>query len=251
MTAAIVGGTFMRWESEAKSFLPFPAQTGPWKGANQATSALGKPFDLLAHSTPDFSANATYILHSDGGGITVLYYHGNMATPYKCTDGTLIGQTDEGGTYCGVSPSTLGSPFGAEENTDFDFSKANSFRNNFDRVAFYGSYPVGKHFLPMAGFDWGRDTNAPGSATKYFSSKGIFAEGVYHISQYVTAGFRYDWYHPSITKLNTQWAVTPYVNIPLWNGDQVIAEYQHRDFQLSATQHRQNDTFQARLIFIK
>jgi len=51
--------------------------------------------------------------------------------------------------------------------------------------------------------------------------------------------------------LNTQWAITPYVNIPLQNGFQVIAEYQHRDFQLNATNHRQNDTFQARVIFIK
>jgi hypothetical protein len=241
----------MRWESEAKSFLPFPAQTGPWKGANQATSALGKPFDQLAHSTPDFSANATYILHSEGGVITVLYYHGNMATPYKCTDGTLIGQTDEGGTYCGVSPSTPGSPFGTEQNVDFDFSKANSFRNNFDRVAIYGSYPIGKHFLPMGGFNWGRDTNRPGIAAKYFDDKGVFAEGAYSINQYVTAGFRYDWFHPNVTKLNSQWAVTPYVNVQLLNGAQVIAEYQHRDFQLDAVHHRQNDTLQVRLIFIK
>jgi hypothetical protein len=31
----------------------------------------------------------------------------------------------------------------------------------------------------------------------------------------------------------------------------VIAEYQHRDFQLDSVNHRQNDTFQARLIFIQ
>jgi hypothetical protein len=41
------------------------------------------------------------------------------------------------------------------------------------------------------------------------------------------------------------------VNIPLQNGFQVIAEYQHRNFQLNSTNSRQNDTFQARMIFIK
>ena len=39
----------------------------------------------------------------------------------------------------------------------------------------------------------------------------------------------------------------PYINIPLNNGFQLIAEYQHRDFQIDATHNRQNDTFQVRL----
>jgi hypothetical protein len=53
-----------------------------------------------------------------------------------------------------------------------------------------------------------------------------------------------------MTKFNTQWAVTPYVNIPLWNGFQVIAEYSHRDFRMDVTNHRQNDTVQVRIVFI-
>ena len=84
-----------------------------------------------------------------------------------------------------------------------------------------------------------------------FDSKGAFAEGVYTINQYATAGFRYDWFRPRYPALNTQWAITPYVNIPLQNGFQIITEYQHRDFQVNATNHRQNDTFQIRVIFIK
>ena len=40
-------------------------------------------------------------------------------------------------------------------------------------------------------------------------------------------------------------------NVAFQDGFQIIAEYQHRDFQLDATHHRQNDTFQTRLIFIK
>jgi hypothetical protein len=261
LRAAVLNGTLMRWDGEAKSFLPFPAQTGPWKGANQAIAALGKPFDSVAHSTPDFSANATYLLHSNGGAITLLYYRGNVATPTHCTDGTAIGKTNaDTGEVCGVTAASAQSPFGTEGNTEFDFSKDTAFRNNFDRVALYASYPIGKRFLPQGGFQFGRDTT-PVDAVAFptnpaltkFDSKGAFAEGSYMFNQYVTAGFRYDWFKPkyAASTFNTQWAVTPYVSIPLQNGFQIIAEYSHRDFLLNATNHRQNDTFQARIIFIK
>lgn len=236
LRAALLGGTIIRWDEEAQTFLAFPAQTGPWKGANQAVAALGKPVTSVAHSTPDFSMNATYILHKDGGGISLLYYRGNVSTPTSCTDGTLLGKNHpETTTPCGGA--------------DTDFSNPSTlFRNNFDRMSAYASYPVGKHFLPMAGFDYGRDTNS--NLTK-FDSKGAFVDGVFFLNRYVTSGLRYDWYHPNMVKLNTQWAITPYVNIPLWNGAQVITEYSHRDFRLDATNHRQNDTLQIRIIFIK
>ena len=247
--AAILGGTFMRWEDESKAFIPFPAQTGPWKGANQAVAALGKPFDSPAHNTPDFSAIATYLLHPEGGGISVLYYRGNIATPTGCTDGTKIGQTNPAtGEVCGVTAPTPAEPFGTIGNTDFDFSKDTAFRNNFDRYAAYASYPIAKKFLPAAGFNYGRDTNPNGTK---FNSKGAFVEGTYSFNQYASAGVRYDWYRPRYPAPNTQWAITPYVNIPLQNGLQFIAEYQHRDFEVNAANHRQNDTFQFRVIFIK
>lgn len=260
LRAAVLNGTLMRWEGDPNSFLPFPAQTGPWKGANQSTGHLTKPFDSPAHNTPDFSANATYILHSEGGGISLLYYHGNIATPTHCLDGTPIGKTNLiTGDQCGVAGASTTAPFGTVGNTDFDFSRATAFRNNFDRLALYASYPIGKHFVPQAGFQFGRDTIPIDPANfpvvpglKKFDSKGAFVEGVFTLSQYLTAGVRYDWYKPkyAASTFNTQWAVTPYVNIPLQNGFQIIAEYQHRDFQLNASNHRQNDTFQARIIFI-
>ncbi len=265
LRAAVLNGVLTRWEEDPVSFLPFPAQTGPWKGANQATAGLTKPFDSPSHSTPDFSANVTYILHSDGGGISAIYYHGNVATPTQCIDAsgnlTPIGKTNPTtGEVCGVTAASATEPFGAMGNTAFDFSKQTAFRNNFDRMAFYLSYPVLKRFYPQAGFQYGRDTTPVNPLTfpatpglKKFDSKGAFAEGAYAFNQYVTAGIRYDWYKPRYGTLtfNTQWAITPYVNIPLQNGFQIIAEYQHRDFQLTASNHRQNDTFQARIIFIK
>jgi hypothetical protein len=253
LRGAVMSGSFLRWEGEAGAFLPFPAQTGPWKGANQAVSALGKPYNAVGHNVPDFSANATYILNEDGGGASLIYYHGNAATPTHCTDGTAIGQANgTTGEPCGVSAA------GVVGNTDFDFTEATAFRNNFDRLAAYLSYPVGAHFLPLVGYEVGRDHTPvnPASfptvpALQTFTSKGAFADGSFWINPHLTAGLRYDWYHPNTAKLNTQWAVTPYVNIPLNNGLQVIAEYQHRNFQLDATHKRQNDTFQMRIIFIQ
>ena len=234
LRAAVLGGTMMRWDEEAQSFLPFPAQTGPWKGANQAVAALGKPYTSIARNTPDFSANATYLLHPNGGGVSFLYHHGNVDTPTKCVDGTGLGKKNAAGTVC--------------TGADADFTaEGGAFRNNFDRVALYGSYPVGKRFLPMGGFQWGRDTNP--DLTK-FNSRGVFVDGVVFINQYVTGGVRYDWFHPKVLASNTQWAVTPYVNLAMLNGAQVIAEYQHRSFQLDPVNHRQNDTLQVRLIFI-
>jgi hypothetical protein len=261
LRAAVLNGTLMRWEGEANSFLPFPAQTGPWKGANQAIANLTKPFDSPAHNTPDFSANITYILHPEGGAISLLYYRGNIATPTHCTNGTAIGAIDPAtGQVCGVAGASASFPFGSVGNTDFDLSKATAFRNNFDRVALYASYPIGKRFLPQGGFQYGRDT-IPDNTTAFptlstlhkFDSKGAFAEGAFTFTEYVTAGARYDWYKPRFAAgaFNTQWAATPYVNFALQNGFQIIAEYQHRDFQLNASNHRQNDTFQVRLIFIQ
>jgi hypothetical protein len=252
LRGAVLSGTFMRWEEEANSFIAFAAQTGPWKGANQAVSALGKPYYAVGHNVPDFSANATYRLNPDGGGVSLIYYHGNTATPTHCTNGTAIGDTSSTGEPCGVSSA------GAVGNTDFDFTEATAFRNNFDRVAAYLSYPVGAHFLPLVGYEIGKDHTpvtpasfpaVPGLQT--FTSRGAFADASFWVNPHFTGGIRYDWYHPNTQKLNTQWAVTPYVNIPLNNGFQIIAEYQHRDFQFDATHHRKNDTFQMRIIFIQ
>jgi hypothetical protein len=261
LRAAVLNGTIIRWEEESQAFLPFPAQTGPWKGANQAVAALGKPAVSAAHNTPDFSANATYILHPNGGGISLLYYRGNVSTPSVCiNDSGSLTQVGATGTIAGTTQTCAGSLV--------DFSRrATQYRNNFDRMAAYVSYPLGARFLPMAGFDYGRDTipsafNLTGTgsavtALRKFDSKGVFVDGVFFLSQYLTAGLRYDRYHPNTSKLNTQWAVTPYVNIALQNGFQIIAEYQHRDFELPTTPtvanvfHRQNDVVQARIIFIK
>jgi hypothetical protein len=252
LRGAILGGTIIRWEGESGAFLPFPAQTGPWRGANQAVAALGKPYNSLGRNRPDFSFNATYILHPEGGGVSAIYYYGNVATPTRCSDGTPIGQGSlAAGTACGV---TAAGDFG---NADFDFTAASGFLNYFQRFALYGSYPLGKVHA-QAGYHYGRD-ETPVSALAFptnpaittFKSNGVFVEGTYLANEYFAAGLRYDRFHPNTARTNTQWAVTPYVNIPLNNGLQFIAEYQHRNFELDPSHSRQNDTFQVRLIFLQ
>ena len=105
---------------------------------------------------------------------------------------------------------------------------------------------------------YGRDDN-PVSPTAFpanaalqtQNNKGAFIDAVVPIHEHFTAGVRYDRFDPNTVKSTAQWAVTPYLNIPLNNGFQMIAEYQHRDFQIDAAHHRQNDTFQVRVIFIQ
>lgn len=250
--AAILGGTMLRWEEESGAFLPFPAQTGPWKGANQAVAALGKPYNAIGHNRPDFSAIGTYILNSEAGGVSAVYYHGNVATPTHCGNGASIGGRTALGEPCGVTAT------GEVGNTEFDFTSETAFLNHLDRFAVYGSYPIGS-FLPMGGFQWGRDetpVNASGfpavdATLTTFRSNGAFLDGAYKLNENMTAGVRWDRFHPNTARLNTQWAFTPYVNIPLNNGLQFIAEYSHRNFELDASHDRQNDTFQVRLIFIQ
>lgn len=90
-------------------------QPGGWAAAR--SSVLTKPFDSPAHSTPNFLANATYILHPEGGGISLLYYHSNVATPTHCTDGTAIGKASAAiGEVCGVTGASAASPFGTVGN---------------------------------------------------------------------------------------------------------------------------------------
>jgi hypothetical protein len=249
LRAAVLSGTFMRWEEGANAFIAFPSQTGPWKGANQAVPELGKPFNYVGHNAPDFSANVTYRLHPDGGAITMLYYRGNMATPTSCTDGTPIGKTDVNGQVCGVGGATAEAPYGVVGNADFDFTTVSAFRNNFDRVAGYASYPLFGHLTAQGGYQLGWDTSPDGSR---FQSRGAFAEAAYQFNDYATVGARYDWFRPrrDPALFNQQHAFSPYVSLPLQNGLQVIGEYQHRTFQLSPTTHRKNDTLQIRLIYI-
>src|SRR5262245_14382044 len=67
---------------------------------------------LFKHEGVDFQIMVNRILHFNGGGVTLIYHHGNMSLPFAGLDGV-------------VQPNR-------------------SFRNDFDRVTFHASYPVAK-----------------------------------------------------------------------------------------------------------
>jgi hypothetical protein len=176
--------------------------------------ALNKPANLTSHNTPDFQFFANYILNSNGGGLSFYFYHGNIVLP--------------------TDPGDLEKPF---------------WRNDFDRFAVYGSYPVMEHLNLFAAFQEGRDNTFGGGN---FNSRGTFVEANFPWGEYATPGIRYDWFDPATDKSqNEQWAIVPYVNIALQNGLQFIAEYRHRNFKRGVGRSdRNDDAFQIRFIFI-
>jgi hypothetical protein len=87
-----------------------------WKLARtSANSRCARPsyFNSVAHNTPGSSANATYLLHPNGGGICVLYYRGNVTTPTHCTNGIAIGSLANPAdpqSVCGVTTAAFAPP---------------------------------------------------------------------------------------------------------------------------------------------
>lgn len=164
-----------------------------------------------AHNTPDFQLFANQIIHPDGGNLSLYYYHGNLSLPIAGTN--------------------------------------NFFRNNFDRLAFYAAYPVIKQLHLLGGYQYGRDHTLTGST---FNSRGVFLEADVPFHKYGTGGFRYDWFDPATNKTqNKIWAATAFVNVPIQNGLQFIAEYQHKNTERGLLPDKVDNAFQIRFIFIK
>jgi len=152
-----------------------------------------------------------HVLNPEGGGLTFHYYHGKLALPIN------------------------GTP--------------NFFRNDFDRVAIYASYPVLKGLQLFGAYQYGRDHT---SSQTTFSSAGAFAEAAVPIKKMTTAGIRYDWYDPARAKANNELqGVTAYLNAWFFSQLRVVAEYQHKITRHAAAPSQTDDAFQVRLIYIK
>jgi hypothetical protein len=80
---------------------------------------------LSKHSGVDFQLLVNRTLNFNAGSVTFYYYHGNMNIPIINPDGT--------------------------------FQPDRAFRNDFNRVAFYASYPVAKRLTLLGGVLRGRD----------------------------------------------------------------------------------------------
>jgi len=170
------------------------------------------------HSGVDLQLMVNRIIHHNGGAVTLYYYHGNISLPLLNPDGTI--QPDR------------------------------SFRNDFERVAFYASYPVAKRLTLLGGVQRGRDDIATGGR---FTSLGAYTEAAVPVINDLTdVGVRVDWFDPARNKSRNEVSgVTTYMN--LWVRDQFrfVAEYQRRERRQSPLPDKKDHAFQLRLIFIK
>jgi hypothetical protein len=183
-------------------------------GRLTAYAAQGGPLTrssaLPAHDFPDFQIFVNQTLHADGGGVSFHYYHGNLALPAGATA---------------------------------------SFRDRFDRVALYGSYPAHQRLHLLAGIQGGRDETA---TADHFGSRGVFAEAAVPIVPLTAAGVRYDWFDPARNNADNELrGITAYLNAWFREQFRVVAEYQHKHTRRGPLPAQDDDAFQIRFIYIK
>lgn len=180
-----------------------------------ATAAQGggltKPSAGPTHRAPDFQLFVNHALHSEGGGLSFHYYHGNLALPITGTP-----------TF---------------------------FRNSFDRAAIYASYPVMKRLHLFTAYQWGRDhsaSHATFSSAGAFAEasvpiKGMTVAGIRYDW--------FDPARPKAN--NEMTGVTAYVNAWFFDQLRIVAEYQHGRTKRESAPMQTDDAFQIRVIYIK
>ncbi len=185
------------------------------KSGLRAYAAQGGPLTrdaaLPSDNTPDWQVFVNQRLTKKGGSIGLQYYQGNLTLPTA--------------------------------------APVNSFRNQFHRLAAYGSYPLAKRLNVAGGFQHGRDERANGQS---FQHQGAFVEASTPLTKLSEAGFRYDFFDPARNKVSNETnGLTTYAN--LWFKEQfrVVAEYQHRETTRGTLATQAVNVFQMRLIFIK
>ena len=174
--------------------------------------SLTKPAGQVTSSSPDFQFIANQILTSNGGGVYLQYYRGNIGEP-------VLGST-----------------------TQF-------WRNKFDRVMLYGSYPVTKYVMLLGGYGRGRDHLQDGST---FGSGGFFATIEVPIGQISSAGVRYDFFDPAKTKLSNEVnAVSAFWTLFNRQGLRLTAEFQHKDTIRGANPDQLINSFGVRMSYYR
>jgi hypothetical protein len=173
---------------------------------------------LSKHHGVDFQFLVNRVLNFNGGSVTLYYYHGNMNIPIINPDGT--------------------------------FQPDRAFRNDFDRVAFYASYPVAKRLTLLGGVQRGRDDIATGGR---FTSLGAYTEAAVPVINELThVGVRVDWFDPARNKnRNELYGITTYMNLWVREQFRFVAEYQRKERREAPLPNKKDHAFQLRLIFIK
>jgi hypothetical protein len=211
-------------------FTPYKAHQaaatfGYYQGRSAIQALLRSGNDLFTtnstafkHRGVDLQLLANRILNFNGGAVTVYYYHGSTALPILNPNGT-------------VQP-------------------GRSFQNDFERVAFYGSYPVAKRLTLLGGVQRGRDDIVTGGR---FTSLGAYTEAAVRVINDLTAaGVRVDSFDPARNKAkNELYGVTTYLNLWVREQFRFVAEYQRKEQRQGPKPNKKDNTFQLRLIFIK
>jgi hypothetical protein len=134
----------------------------------------------------------------------------------------------------------------------------------FDRWALYANYQVLPTVNLLGGYAWGKDSVDQAAVTalglgtdvydpaKLGKSKGYFLEANYFPIEKLGLGARYDSFDPSDTVgHNTVKAYTLSGNLSIFEGLQLIADYQHKTTEAGATAgSNKDDTLQVRGIII-
>ncbi|MGH9898899.1 MAG: hypothetical protein ACRD63_07815 [Pyrinomonadaceae bacterium] len=186
-------------------------------GAFGRKEPFSKSVPFARHTTPDLQVFVNRILNSNAGGVSFYYYRGNVTLPILDPTGKEIANS--------------------------------SFQNFFDRMAFYGSYPI-KRLTLFGGAERGSDAIAQGGR---FTSFGAYGEAaVTAINDLTQIGVRYDWFDPSRNKAdNRVQGVTVYINAWARDTFRFVGEYRHLNLKQGLLADRKNDEFQLRLIYIK
>ena len=186
-------------------------EDGPFKASAAHGGTLTARSVGPSSNTPDFQLFVNYILDSDGGGISLHYYHGNLALPVDST-----------GVF---------------------------FLNKFDRVALYASYPVAKRLQVLGGFQRGRDhlptggkfSNEGAFVEAAFPINALSAAGVRY-DWFDPARGKVN---------NELKGITAYVNAWFYEQFRIVAEYQHKNTRRGLAPEQHDDVFQVRFIYFK
>lgn len=134
-------------------------------------------------------------------------------------------------------------------------------KDTFQRAAIYGNYWPQKNKLDLlAAYAFGKDslddptvTSRDGkyNGAKFGTRQGFMMEANYHVKPELCLGARYDEFVPTDkVDRNSQKAVSLFVNYRLWDGLQLITDFQHKIVDQQPGGSNTDDQFTARLIFI-
>ena len=184
-------------------------------GKFKASAFPGRPLSsgsaTPSSHTPDLQLLVNQVLTPEGGGVSLVYYHGNLTLPVAGTGKFFI--------------------------------------NRFDRVAVYGSYPLAKHLYVLGGFQHGRDHLATGK-TFASEGAFIEAEvPVNQISAAGVRYDWFDPSRDKAK--NEVNGITAYVNAWFYKQFRIVAEYQHKNTLRGLASKQRDDAFQIRFIYFK